>query len=179
MVTLPTGSSPLTLQFWNWQLMEDRTGGCYDGGEVEISTDGGTTWTPLPNAVMLTDPYDGPTTGLGTSRLVRRPRRAATVWKKAVVDIGVYAGQTVSFRFRLGSDSSVSREGWYVDDVKVQSCVAGEPPMFADDFETGTTDAWSFNTVPLASVFSLIEPAGPRGPVFCSRPDLHQGRRRD
>jgi hypothetical protein len=44
------------------------------------------------------------------------------VWKKAVVDIDAYAGQTARFRFRLGSDTSVSREGWYVDDVLVQSC---------------------------------------------------------
>jgi hypothetical protein len=68
-VVLPGGSNPLTLQFWNWQLMEDKTSGCWDGGEVEISTDGGSTWTPLPDAVMLTDPYDGPTTGLGELRV--------------------------------------------------------------------------------------------------------------
>ncbi len=39
-----------------------------------------------------------------------------------MVDVSSYAGQIVKFRFRLGSDSSVSREGWYIDDVKVQSC---------------------------------------------------------
>jgi hypothetical protein len=48
----------------------------------------------------------------------------------------------VQFRFRLGSDSSVGREGWYIDDVLVQSCVAGGLP-FADGFESGTTAAWS------------------------------------
>ena len=31
------------------------------------------------------------------------------------------------FRFRLGSDSSVSREGWYIDDVYVQSCGPAAP----------------------------------------------------
>ena len=44
--------------------MEDRTGGCYDGGLVEISTNGGATWTHLPDRPLLTDPYDGPVTGL-------------------------------------------------------------------------------------------------------------------
>ncbi len=77
---------------------------------------------------MLTDPYDGPVTGLGRPRrLVRRPRRTGDPWKKAVVDVDAYAGQTAQFRFRLGSDSSVSREGWYVDDVVVQSCVPAAP----------------------------------------------------
>jgi hypothetical protein len=143
-VVLPTGANPLTLQFWNWQLMEDRSGGCYDGGEVEISTDGGSTWTPLPNAVQLTDPYDGPVTGLGgLDGWCDDLGAAATVWKKAVVDVSSYAGQIVKFRFRLGSDSSVSREGWYIDDVKVQSCMPSQPPLFVDDFEDGTTNAWS------------------------------------
>ena len=124
-VVLPVGSSPLTLQFWNWQLMEDRTGGCYDGGLVEISTDDGATWTHLPNALMLTDPYDGPVTGLGNlDGWCDDLGAPSTQWKKAVVDIDAYAGQTARFRFRLGSDTSVSREGWYIDDVLVQSCEA-------------------------------------------------------
>ena len=60
-----------------------------------------------------------------------------------VADLDAYAGQTARFRFRLGSDSSVSREGWYIDDVKVQSCIVGEPPFFADGFETGDTTGWT------------------------------------
>jgi hypothetical protein len=147
-IALPTGVSPVTLQFWNWQLMEDRSGGCYDGGEVEISVDGGTVWTPLPTAVMLTDPYDGPVTGLGNlDGWCDDLGAAATVWKKAVADVSAYAGQTARFRFQLGSDSSVDREGWYIDDIKVQSCMPDSPPFFADGFESGTTAAWA-QTVP-------------------------------
>ncbi|HOC41663.1 MAG TPA: S8 family serine peptidase [Thermoanaerobaculales bacterium] len=127
-VVLPASSSPLTLQFWNWQLMEDSSSGCYDGGLVEISTNDGGTWTHLPDAVMLTDPYDGPVTGLGgLDGWCDDLGAPATVWKKAVVDIDAYAGQTVRFRFRIGSDGSVSREGWYVDDVYVQSCIPDSP----------------------------------------------------
>jgi len=143
-VILPTGVSPLTLQFWNWQLMEDRSSGCYDGGDVEISTDGGSSWTPLPNSAMLTDPYDGPTNGLdGLDGWCDDLGAASTVWKKMVVDLDAYAGETVRFRFRLGSDSSVDREGWYIDDVKVQSCTVDGPPLFADGFETGDTTGWT------------------------------------
>ena len=61
-----------------------------------------------------------------------------------MVDLDAYAGQTVQFRFRLGTDTSVSREGWYIDDVKVQSCATFDPPMFADGFESGDTTAWDF-----------------------------------
>jgi hypothetical protein len=67
---------------------------------------------------------------------------------KSVVDLDAYAGQTARFRFRLGTDSSVEREGWYLDDVYVQSCETGEPGLpFSDGFESGDTTAWS-NTVP-------------------------------
>jgi len=146
-IVLPS-HTPLTLQFWNWQLMEDKSDGCYDGGDAEISTDNGATWVPLPNAVMLTDPYDGPTTGLGNlDGWCDDLGAAATFWKKEVVDIDAFAGQTVRFRFRLGTDSSVSREGWYVDDVVVQTCIPYEPPLFADGFESGDPSAWS-QTVP-------------------------------
>jgi len=43
----------------------------------------------------------------------------------SVVDLYAYRGQRVQFRFRLGSDSSVGLEGWYIDDVMVQGCVSG------------------------------------------------------
>jgi hypothetical protein len=54
-----------------------------------------------------------------------------------VVDIGSYAGQTVRFRFRLGTDAGVGSEGWYVDDYLVQSCVAQVPNVTIDDPSVG------------------------------------------
>jgi hypothetical protein len=139
-VALPAEGAGLTLQFWNWQQMESLgSDECWDGGIVEISTNGGTTWTYLPTPLMLTDPYDGPVSGLGSlDGWCGDPQE----WLKSVVDISAYAGQSVQFRFRIGSDSSVGREGWYIDDVLVQACEAGGLP-FSDGFESGSTDAWS------------------------------------
>ncbi len=140
-IILPATGAGLTLQFWNWQEMEPGwSDGCWDGGLVEISTDGGGTWAQLGTAVMLTDPYDGPVYGLSdVDGWCGDPQD----WLRSVVDIAAYAGQTARFRFRLGSDSSFGREGWYVDDVVVQSCVPDQGPLFADGFEGGTTSAWS------------------------------------
>ena len=59
-MVLPVGQNPITLKFWNYQELEDRAGGCFDGGILEISTDGGATFTQVSNANLLTDPYDGP-----------------------------------------------------------------------------------------------------------------------
>jgi len=39
------------------------------------------------------------------------------------VDLAAYAGQDAVFRFRMGSGNAGSSEGWYLDDVRVQSCV--------------------------------------------------------
>jgi hypothetical protein len=73
---------------------------------------------------MQTDPYDGPVSGLGgLEGWCGDPQD----WLRSVVDLDAYAGQSARFRFRLGTDGSVSREGWYVDDVHVQSCIPAAP----------------------------------------------------
>jgi choice-of-anchor B domain-containing protein len=138
-VTLPTGQMPLSMQFWNYQDIESQSAdqliGCWDGAIAEISTDGGGSWTQLPSVVMLTDPYDGqvdltagnPLAGLDAWCGQPQP------WLNSVVDVGAYAGQTVHFRFRLGTDAGVGTEGWYVDDYLVQSCVAQVPNLTVDD----------------------------------------------
>ncbi len=126
-VVLPADGQALTLQFYNYQHMESRAaGGCWDGGILEVSTDAGGTWTQVPNSRLLTDPYDGPIASGWSNPLVGLDAWCGDPqdWLNSVVDIQNYAGETVQFRFRLGTDSLVSREGWYIDDVVVQSCVA-------------------------------------------------------
>ncbi len=144
-VTLPLDGTPITLQFWNYQSIEDKTGGCWDGAIVEISVDGGNNWTYLPAIHMLTDPYDGPVTGLSDLNGWCGDPQA---WLKSVVDLDTYAGETAQFRFRMGTDGSVGvpegHLGWDIDDVTVQSCgegVIGLP--FTDGFETGDLTVWS------------------------------------
>ena len=144
-VALPL-TTPLTLQFWNWQELEDSSSGCYDGGVLEISTDAGVSWSQLPTLVMLTDPYDGPVSTSFSNPLAGFDAWCGDPqdWLRSVVNLDAYAGETARFRFRIGTDSSVSREGWYVDDVAVQACVLIDAlPIFADGFESGDTSAWS------------------------------------
>jgi len=121
-IDLPLGQSPLTLQFWNAQSMEDRTDGCYDGGLLEISTDGGNIFNQVPSAAMFSDPYDGPfleTNAIGIAEAWCGDPQA---YLNSIVDIDAYAGQTVQFRFHKGHDGSALRNGWDIDDVKVVGC---------------------------------------------------------
>jgi hypothetical protein len=124
-VALPTGENPLSLTFWNYQSIEaNGSAACYDGAILEVSTNGGSTWTQVPNGDLLTDPYNGPVNAsfgnplAGLNAWCGDPQG----WLNSIANLTGYAGQSINLRFRLGSDNSESREGWYVDDVVVQSC---------------------------------------------------------
>lgn len=136
-IVLPSGESPLTLSFQSDLNLEPNTStSCWDGGRVEISTDGGTTWNAIPGTQLLTDPYTGNASG--------GPLSGSPLWcgtrpyKNAVVDLDGYAGQTARFRFRVSTDGSdgLAPHGWYVDDVKVQGCRGvSNDRLFADGFD--------------------------------------------
>lgn len=92
-----------------------------DAGRVEISTDGGSTWTGVPG--RYTRPGHG-TTGaysLGT-QLLDEPCYDGTHRFEATeqMDLTPWAGLTdVRLRLRLTTDDSYRRDGWYVDDITV------------------------------------------------------------
>ena len=123
LVTLPSAQNPVVLKFWHLPNLESSTTGCYDGGILEVSTDGGTTWTQVANANLLAGAYTG-----AVSSSFSNPLAGLQAWcggsayTNVIADVSSYAGQTVQFRLRLGSDTSVSDTGWDVDDVTVQSC---------------------------------------------------------
>ena len=122
-VNLPSVGNGLTLSFQSRQQMEPRGGGCWDGGFIEVSTDGGTTYTQI-TAGLLTDPYQGP---LGNGNLAA-PKPAwcgdPQAYLKSVIDLTPYAGMSnVRFRFHVTSDTSVRRaEGWNIDNVEIKRC---------------------------------------------------------
>jgi hypothetical protein len=124
-VVLPVGENPLVLKFWHAPNLETSAGGCFDAGILEVSTDGGTTWTQVPNSALLVGGYTGTVSSswsnpLGGLQGWCGPNPAP--YGQTIADVSSYAGQTVQFRMRIGTDSSVSRPGWDVDDVMVQSC---------------------------------------------------------
>ncbi|MCH9650079.1 MAG: M36 family metallopeptidase [Deltaproteobacteria bacterium] len=150
-ISVPSSGSDPTLQFQTYQAFETPNGDgrCWDAGVLEVSTDGGSNWSQVPGSALLTDPYDNiiwnDTPG---NNPITNDYGATDAWcnmlqpyQASVVDISAWAGMTVNFAWRLGSDSAAGNEGWYIDDVKVQSCDA--PPIFVDGFESGDTSAWS------------------------------------
>ena len=121
-VTLPPGS--VSLIFWHWYDTEAS----YDGGNVKISTDNGTTWTLLiPDGGYTGVANSANPLGLGNPIWTGHVQ---AYWEKETFNLNAYAGQSVIVRWHFGSDSSVVYPGWYIDDV----CFA-DPTAFIPEYD--------------------------------------------
>ncbi len=140
-VSLPEDATSLFLTFQNWQHIESSGSSCWDGGLLEVSTDGGSSWNQVTDDAIQVREYDG-TIGTGFDNPLDGmpgwcgdPRDE---WERYSVDLAQWAGESVRFRFRFGTDSSVSRVGWYVDSVEVKACTLPlDPIIHQDRFESG------------------------------------------
>ncbi|MGR6543666.1 S8 family serine peptidase [Paenibacillus tundrae] len=83
-----------TLTFNHWYEIE----GGYDYGYVEATTDGGATWSEL---------------GKFSHNTIGKQ------WTPVFYDLHAFTGHEAQFRFRLTSDNSVVKQGWYIDDFRI------------------------------------------------------------
>jgi hypothetical protein len=113
-----TISGTSTLEFWHWVNLEPG----YDGGVIEISNDDGANWTDL-GPYITQGVYDRSLSG--SNPIAGRDAWTSDVdeWKFVSVDLSPWDGQEVRFRWRLTTDGSVMRTGWWVDDITVSSHV--------------------------------------------------------
>ncbi len=89
----------------------------FDGGIVEISIDGGISWTQItPNGGY---PENALSSANPLGSVPAYSASSGAGWHQAVFDISEYDGyNNVNIRFRFGTDYSVnSYPGWYIDDV--------------------------------------------------------------
>ncbi len=99
--------SNATLSFYHWYDIEQGSQG-WDGGNVSISVDGGANWEIIhPDGDYPDDSIvglDGDPGFTGSSE-----------WALATFEIGQYVDNVVSFRYRFGTDGSITYDGWYLD----------------------------------------------------------------
>jgi hypothetical protein len=98
-----------TLEFQTqWDIEAD-----WDYGQVLISTNNGSSWTPL--AGLYTNP------GVGSFQPPGEPLYDGTqlTWVKESMDLSDYLGQQIKLRLLLKSDGYVQADGWYVDDINL------------------------------------------------------------
>jgi len=118
------------LTFWHWIHAELNTGKyAWDGGIVEISTDGGETWSQLtPEGgyyYKIYPNYFSPFPG-------NTPCFAWTSdWTQVAFDLSAYQGRA-KIRFRFGSDQYYGGEGWFIDDIAITDDAASVPDPGGD-----------------------------------------------
>jgi hypothetical protein len=116
-IQLPSDGRNLQLVFFHTFEFERGT---YDGGVIEISTGGD--FEDLGSKI-LTGRYNGTILDFTANPLAARPgwvEGRLGAFQQVVVDLSSYAGKTVTIRFHIGTDSSGSGLGWYIDDVSLR-----------------------------------------------------------
>lgn len=140
-----------TLNFATWFDIESD----WDYGYVEISTDGGQTWTILQTPHSATDNPSGNAYGPGYTG--PSGGDSGPAWLQEKIDLTPYAGQPVQIRFEYVTDDAVNRPGWLIDDISIPEI------NFADDTESGD-NGWQAegfvrinNQLPQRFLVQLIE----------------------
>ena len=141
---------PTDAKFWmsnNFVIEED-----WDFGFVEVSTDGGATWTDVKvfnedgTEATTPDGYPDPNGNLATFGDKKFGLTGDSHgWARQYVDLSSYAGTTVGVRLRLATDAAFQERGWFSDDFELTS---GDTVVWSDDVETAdagwTTEATTF-----------------------------------
>jgi hypothetical protein len=115
---MQVGTGPLVITFRHRFSFES---GGWDGGVIEISKDGGATWTDIG-----VGSYNGSTNSVTIAPIgANRPAfvNRMTGWPNFATvtrNLGTaYANENVMIRFRIGADESTGAPGWEIDDITV------------------------------------------------------------
>jgi hypothetical protein len=126
LVSPPFGVGPATvLSFRHTYQFEGSLTSCYDGGTLEVSTDGGTVWTVVPAADFAGGAYTGTVNAAFSNPIGGKPGWCSGTLgtlNLVTVNLGADANlvnQEVRVRWHEGDDTIVSSSGWYVDSVAV------------------------------------------------------------
>lgn len=95
----------------------------FDGGVIEISVDGGATWTDLGDSIVENG-YDA-----ALSRNFQNPIGGRYAWtggslgamRRVQVNLGEYAGAARKIRWRVACDVDTGDDGWYIDNIELQA----------------------------------------------------------
>jgi hypothetical protein len=120
--SIPANAGRVRLSFYHIFNFEPG----YDGGVLEISSDGGETWDDLGSRMMVGG-YDGKVTDTSDnplgSRLAWTARGKPGVFSQVVINLDDYAGKKIRLQFLAGFDASTGiadgYTGWFIDDITI------------------------------------------------------------
>ena len=143
---------PADAKFWMWNNFVIEAD--WDYGFVEVSADGGSTWTEQKvyaengTEVSTADGYADPNGRMADYGDKKYGLTGDSHgWAHNYVDLSSYAGKTVQVRLRLATDAAYQDRGWFSDDFALTS---GGTQVWSDDVENGdngwTPQVASFTT---------------------------------
>lgn len=107
-ISLPPGTSSITMQFW-WSLMtEEHPGPPFDYLRAQLYQPDGTTVITTTTTINDKSSYDW-------------------YWNLATADLSAYAGQDVELRFWATTDAT-NPTNFFIDDVSIIACTDGATP---------------------------------------------------
>ncbi|HYU32499.1 MAG TPA: fibronectin type III domain-containing protein, partial [Thermoanaerobaculia bacterium] len=144
-----------TLSFWHTYEMEPF----YDGGTLQMSLNGSTSWTVLPDSAFTAGGFD--TTLFSTSNPIGGLRgwSGGTLgpMTQVTADLSTWAGSDMKLRWHGGEDNSIKYPGWYVDSVTIADAVT------INSCQPAAVPPLDFNTVPPCRLLDTRNPVGPSG----------------
>ena len=129
-ISLPAGSKPF-LHFKHAFAFEYYDTKFWDGGVLEYSDDGGYGWKDAKPLFSAGQNYKGTVYKYPViyhdfgSILQGKPAFVGDShgYVSSRYDLSSMAGQTIFFRWRMGTDWTDYYRGWFIDDVQVYTCV--------------------------------------------------------
>jgi uncharacterized repeat protein (TIGR01451 family) len=94
-----------------WHLLDCE--GSWDGGNISVSTNGGSSWTivgPATGGSYIDNVYS-----LGEPGFSGGPAS----WTQVSFNLNQFANQEIIIMWHFGSDGSVQGNGWFIDDVMI------------------------------------------------------------
>jgi hypothetical protein len=151
-----------TLSFWHTFAFEGTLAQCYDAGTLEASTDGGSTWTVVPDANFTAGGFTG-TANAGFSNPIggKRAWCSGTIgaMTQVTANLGSFNGASnMKLRWHEGDDVSLAATGWFVDSVTIAN--AGTAGTCTP---TGAPTGLNYFTVTPCRVLDTRDPNGPLG----------------
>jgi hypothetical protein len=121
---IASATDPVVVKFdhtYDFELSD----AAYDGGVIEFSTDGGSTWADVTTITGVTPGYTAAITTASHNPIGGReaftgknPANPST--DSVTLDFGTHlAGMTFQLRFRIGSDDAQGAGGWTIDNLAV------------------------------------------------------------
>ncbi|WP_127846740.1 T9SS type B sorting domain-containing protein [Psychroflexus aestuariivivens] len=133
-----TGLTNPQLSFWHIA----KTEGGWDEAFVEISTDGGATFQEFQAAEYIGDAILEGSSSFDEDSYPEWGTTDVPVqnawWKREFFDLSNYMTDDVVVRFRLDSDLSIQRDGWYIDNVEIYEVTCVMPSLLVAENVTSS-----------------------------------------